>query len=662
MASDAILVDLSDPTPVSTNLVGQGPLNLLPKKKGRSSFYSLPKTLSEDDDPFGILSKVDSKFRDKLGGEELAEREILREEPSMGLLVQIDSYSPKYSISESMNSVSSMNSLSGTAHMLGVSGFTSHHSMSHGASGLGVSGLGSSAHGVSGLFGNLSKISTASQPPGNITPSFSTVLSDDVFGEEFSQADSKAEDEPNWDKMMNEAQFVALKISDPGVPMKTPVANSRLAHAMSNYSPCENVESPTALLDISKCASDNFLVQLTPEKSPKKVLTDEFEECVSPNLDKSDLVKSEVKLAENSRDVPDDGNLLMELKTIEDNLAQIELHDAPDQPEEIVKEEPTTVKTIDSSSSKENMEPPQQRRLEVKKPLLNKTKLNSVSKPKLILKPPGSATKKVVDVKKTPSVLKPSNKRLISATPVRNGSLPSSATPSLKNPVLASASKSLKFTPKNTGFRVAKRPLSSSTSNSETPVTNSSTTESGIASNKNMSSGAPLATPTSHPQVPGVKRLNPPRPKSNLTLPAGSKAEPNKPSMGRPSSLVRPPGVSRPSGLTRPGSGLNSTLGSLPRPNLGTMPKPSTAGIQRPGVVRQGSSLSQSVVGGSRFSTPSLKRPGGGAVPNRSGLCLPSPQTLSANSSLVCSTPAAPRPRQAKGPLPSPITNVKRRV
>merc|ERR1712129_548517 len=133
---------------------------------------------------------------------------------------------------------------------------------------------------------------------------------------------------------------------------------------------------------------------------------------------------------------------------------------------------------IDSSASKENMEPPKQRRPEVKKPLLNKPKLNSVSKPKLILKPPGSATKKVVDLKKTPSVLKPSNKRLISATPVRNGSLPSSATPSLKNPVLASASKSLKFTPKNTGFRVAKRPLSSSTSNSETPVTNSSTTES----------------------------------------------------------------------------------------------------------------------------------------------------------------------------------------
>ena len=43
MTSEAILVDLMDN--VEKNV----------KIKGRNSFYSLPKTLSEDDDPFGVF-------------------------------------------------------------------------------------------------------------------------------------------------------------------------------------------------------------------------------------------------------------------------------------------------------------------------------------------------------------------------------------------------------------------------------------------------------------------------------------------------------------------------------------------------------------------------------------------------------------------------------
>ena len=604
MDGDAILVDLSDPTPTTTTSVEQGPLNLLPKKKGRSSFYSLPKTLSEDDDPFGILSfqsKMESKARDKKEGEEFGEREVLREEPSMGMLVQIDADSPKYSMSESQHSLSSITSLSGTSHMLGVSALTFHQSISQGASGLGVSTLGTSAHGVSGLFGNLSKISTASQPPGNTTPSFNTVLSDDVFGEEFSQADSKADDEPNWDKMMNEAQFVAFKISDPRVPNKTPVALSRVAHAMSNYSPCENVESPTAMLDMSKNTSDNFLVQLTPEKSPKKVLTDDFEDCVSPNLVNIDVL--EIDDVKQVKDKQDDKKVLLEDKTVEDNLINIEQSQPNEVPELPVKEKPTPSKRL--SSIKENMEPPKPRsNTDVRKPLLSKPRLNSVSKPKLILKNPGSETKRQAsDVKKTPSVLKPLNRKSVSATPNNSKQVSSSATPSNikqvsasatpssnKNPVLASASKSLKFTPKNTGFRVAKRP-NGTTSNSETPITKTSNTitETASTSDKTMPQlKATLATPTTQPQVPGVKRLNPPlKPRSNTTLPA-SKLAPAKPSMAKPSSLVRPSGLSRPSGMVRPGASLNSTLGFLPRPNLGSMPKPNTSGIQRPGVIRQG--------------------------------------------------------------------------
>ena len=43
MASEALLVDLGENDKIKTNV------------KKRNSFYSLPKTLSEDDDPFGLF-------------------------------------------------------------------------------------------------------------------------------------------------------------------------------------------------------------------------------------------------------------------------------------------------------------------------------------------------------------------------------------------------------------------------------------------------------------------------------------------------------------------------------------------------------------------------------------------------------------------------------
>ena len=64
-------------------------------------------------------------------------------------------------------------------------------------------------------FGNISRVSS------NVTGS-SAVLSDDVFTQDV----TSTEDEPNWDKLLNEAQFVALKISDPVVPVKTPLSRS----------------------------------------------------------------------------------------------------------------------------------------------------------------------------------------------------------------------------------------------------------------------------------------------------------------------------------------------------------------------------------------------------------------------------------------------------
>ena len=46
------------------------------------------------------------------------------------------------------------------------------------------------------------------------------------------------DEEPNWDKLLNEAQFVALKISDPAVPAKTPLTHSKLSStgSLRNFS------------------------------------------------------------------------------------------------------------------------------------------------------------------------------------------------------------------------------------------------------------------------------------------------------------------------------------------------------------------------------------------------------------------------------------------
>ena len=81
MAGEALLVDLGD-SKVKKNV------------RKRNSFYSLPKTLSEDDDPFGVFQ---------------CSREVKNEpitatqaDTKIGLLVQIDPDSPKVSVSESV--------------------------------------------------------------------------------------------------------------------------------------------------------------------------------------------------------------------------------------------------------------------------------------------------------------------------------------------------------------------------------------------------------------------------------------------------------------------------------------------------------------------------------------------------------------------------------
>merc|ERR1719462_869906 len=189
---------------------------------------------------------------------------IEKEEPSTGLLVQIETDSPKITISESFNSVSSRTSGTG---FLAVSVL----SMSS------TSGLSVNGGGASSIFGNVSSIHSAN-----------SALSDEVFLQD-SQLVSSNEDEPNWDKLLNEAQFVALKISDPAVPTKTPLALSKFTSRakLNNFSPGDMIDSPSGmLLDTSKENPDNFLVQLTPENSPKKIIkTQEQVLAASPTLE-----------------------------------------------------------------------------------------------------------------------------------------------------------------------------------------------------------------------------------------------------------------------------------------------------------------------------------------------------------------------------------------
>ena len=93
MTSEAILVDIAEN--VGRNV-----------KRGRNSFYSLPKTLSEDDDPFGLFQNP--RQQQSVGEEEPQVNSFIeKEEPNTGLLVQIETESPRISVSESFNSMSS---------------------------------------------------------------------------------------------------------------------------------------------------------------------------------------------------------------------------------------------------------------------------------------------------------------------------------------------------------------------------------------------------------------------------------------------------------------------------------------------------------------------------------------------------------------------------
>jgi len=642
MTSEALLVDVRE----DRVICNAEKSDKYVKSRGRNNFYSLPKTLSEDDDPFGLFQGQgqggSSKKQQVSVSDEMINCETLieKEEPSTGLLVQIETDSPKITISESFNSVSSRTSATG---FLAVSGL----SMSS------TSGLSVNGGGASSIFGNVSSIHSAN-----------SALSDEVFLQD-SQLVSSNEDEPNWDKLLNEAQFVALKISDPAVPTKTPLALSKFTSTakLNNFSPGDMIDSPSGmLLDTSKENPDNFLVQLTPESSPKKIAkTQEQVLAASPTLENK-LDKLKISNRPSIEDNNANPNVVEETLIVGGNGSVLDSNAAKDKK---ATQSPTRgdqrkfsqekkFTTPVRKGSKENIKPRQLSNTDVKKPSGNTvTNLKSgINKGKGISKP--AAT----DVKKPSTIGRQVQSEVKKRVPL-SSNLSSTASANTRKPT--AAAKTL-FTPKNTVPRVAKRE-SLSAVKEKTVKPSEEGSQFKLPSKTTDAHLKKTVAPTRTGRLQPTKLSLPP-----VRPAAGSM---NKPGAGT-SSLVRPGGPIKAS---------HSANMSLLKANTSGIPK---SGLQRPTLLRQGSALCGSMVQrptllrqgsalcgsmvGSKLSTPVMsrvRRPSDIGLKSgaATGMCLPSPQVLNKNTSLVCSTPTVGGSKQSTNSvLPSPITSIKRKV
>jgi len=204
-------------------------------RNSRRSFYDQPRTLSEEDDTFGILSNP-SHSGTKHESFNPSETPV-----STGLLVEIDS-SQSSNENSDIASQSRLQSSKINGTELGLSMQSSR--------GISVSSITNSS---SRNFGNISHISSLTEQ----SSGRSLLLSDSVFSSQ-----STMENDPmNWDMIMNEAQILASTIN------KDPVKSKK--GSLGNMSPYTvGLDSP--LLDLEKefCKPDEFLVPLTPDRSP----------------------------------------------------------------------------------------------------------------------------------------------------------------------------------------------------------------------------------------------------------------------------------------------------------------------------------------------------------------------------------------------------------
>jgi len=237
------------------------------RSKGRRSFYELPKTLSEEDDTFGVLNRPSSAA--SYGSE--------THNVDTDVLVQIESSQSSTETSLPSFSSSLRYSLSEAAGQPLTSSLTSS---------LGNS---LSSFSASRFSENLSHIS-----PLRIGSGFQST--DDVFLTDSGSNDSKM---PDWNMIMNEAQFLALSIQEK--PNKTPVQKiSAGGGLLGNFSPCEGLDSPG--LDMSKDTPPEGLLELSLEKSPVKDIFSEINRDESTTL----AIKPTSTEKENIQDIRQD--------------------------------------------------------------------------------------------------------------------------------------------------------------------------------------------------------------------------------------------------------------------------------------------------------------------------------------------------------------------
>ena len=328
------------------------------------------------------------------------------------------------------------------------------------------------------------------------------------------------------------------------------------------------------MLDTSKDNPENFLVKLTPEKSPsKKTPAEDLELTASPTLENK--CRGD---ASDSGDTSVKEKRIEEVNVTEDKSGSNKFDEVVRNPKNILSEKKNSkvglegVKSnqkdnkkmttpVRKSHSKENTRPSAISGLRKVPPLTSNVK--AVTKPKFGVKQPSTEVKKPVAVVRMPQSesKKPPVSRRLSTTP---------SVPAAGSQQGEAVTKPLQFTPKSSGPRVVSRRESSSAV--KAPA-------SSLPAERAAQFKLPARTTEAHLKKtvvpPRAGRLQPTR----LALKPGPAAGPGA---ATNTSLVRP----RAPPLKPPSSDTEAAASSaLPKPKTSGLPR---SGLQRPALYRQG--------------------------------------------------------------------------
>ena len=338
------------------------------------------------------------------------------------------------------------------------------------------------------------------------------------------------------------------------------------------------------LLDTSKDNPENFLVKLTPEKSPsksKKTPAEDLGLTASPTLENKCR-----------GDASDSGNISVKEKRIEevdgteDKSGNNKFDEVVKNPKNILSEKKNYKEGLEAvksnqkdnkmttpvrkSQSKENTRPGVISGLR-KGPSLT-SNVKAVTKPKFGVKQPSTEVKKPLAVVRMPQSesKKPPVSRRLSTTP---------SVPAAGSQQGEAVTKTLQFTPKSSGPRVVSRRESSSAA--KAPA-------SSLPAERAAQFKLPARTAEAHLKKtvvpPRAGRLQPTR----LALKPGPAAGPGA---ATNTSLVRP----RAPPLKPPSSDTEAAAASaLPKPKTSGLPR---SGLQRPALYRQGSVIKSNQLG-----------------------------------------------------------------